>query len=130
MGKNVYTGVFESWEDVLKQFSGLCKYSNLSEAERNEYEELLKANPEPRKVYHANYDHGGYDGQATVIWQRGKKFYMLSGSHCSCYGLEDTGFEPEEYESKELFVAAFKKARWIPGMTNEEKDALIKKLEG
>lgn len=128
--KNVYQGYFDSWEDVLREFSGLKKYSWRKDFDDQEFQELLRANPEPRKVYHANYDHGGYDGSATVIWQRGHKFYLLQGSHCSCYGLEETGFDPEEFESKKLFVEWLKKVRIVSAMTDEQKNELIKKLGG
>lgn len=37
----------------------------------------------------AEYDSGGYDGTAFVLFERDGILYEVNGSHCSCYGLED-----------------------------------------
>lgn len=46
-------------------------------------------------VLFAGYETPCYDGYADVIFVRDGKFYHVSGSHCSCYGLEDQ-WDPEE----------------------------------
>jgi hypothetical protein len=45
--------------------------------------------PEPKYVF-AVYDIDGYDGSSLVITSNtGRRFNVVEGSHCSCYGLED-----------------------------------------
>lgn len=46
-------------------------------------------------VIFAVYDMYGYEGEAEVIFVNDGNFYMVHGSHCSCYGLEDQ-WEPIE----------------------------------
>jgi len=41
------------------------------------------------------YGGGDYDGSAFVLFEDGGKLYEVSGSHCSCYGLEGQ-WGPEE----------------------------------
>jgi hypothetical protein len=43
----------------------------------------------------------GYDGDAKVVFMDGGKLYMVSGSHCSCAGLEGQ-WEPEEISAAYL----------------------------
>ena len=78
---DVYEGGFSSWEDVCRQF-----------------EESV---PEPDEVVFAVYDQEMYEGYADVIYRVGERFYWASGSHCSCYGLEEQ-WSPEEYSRDEL----------------------------
>lgn len=46
-------------------------------------------------VIYATYDCEGYEGYAEVVFVNNGKFFTVSGSHCSCYGLEGQ-WEPEE----------------------------------
>lgn len=46
-------------------------------------------------VIYASYDQQDYEGSAEVIYVNDGKFFTVSGSHCSCMGLEDQ-WEPEE----------------------------------
>lgn len=78
---------FESWADVQEQFH--------------------MDQPEPEEVLFAMYDIPGYEGYAEVVYRNGNKFYWVSGSHCSCYGLEDQ-WDPEEYDA-ETFLKVFNK---------------------
>ncbi len=41
------------------------------------------------EILFASYGGSGYDGNATVIFQRGGELFEVSASHCSCNGLED-----------------------------------------
>ena len=50
--------------------------------------------PEPDVLF-ASYQQGGYEGDALVLFKQDGKLYRVSGSHCSCYGLEGQ-WEPEE----------------------------------
>ena len=99
----VYQNEFSEWLDVVKEFHGI--YS----ADDQQRKELLEKYPEPDDVLYANYDIDGYDGSAFVVWRNGRKYYILEGYHCSCYGLEEAGFDPEEFKTKKLFVAYLKK---------------------
>lgn len=46
-------------------------------------------------VVYAHYDVASYEGSAFVIYIKNGKFWLVEGSHCSCFGLEDQ-WEPEE----------------------------------
>lgn len=47
-------------------------------------------------ILFAGYEYEDYSGSADVIYfGRDGKLYHVSGSHCSCYGLEDQ-WSPEE----------------------------------
>ncbi len=83
---SIYDG-FNDWADVQKQF------------------EMKDA--EPDEVLLARYDGGGYEGDALVLFRRGEKYFLNSGGHCSCYGLEGQ-WSPEEYGSKEEFASGHK----------------------
>jgi hypothetical protein len=93
---SVYTGNFDwsNWQDVCNDFD--------------------MKEPLPDEVLAADYDGGGYDGSAYVVYRNGDKYYTVSGSHCSCYGLEGQ-WEPEEY-TKEQLIAALEK-RWKDDVT-------------
>jgi hypothetical protein len=80
--------------------------------------------PLPDEVIAADYDGGGYDGAAFVVYRNGDKYYTVSGSHCSCYGLEDQ-WEPEEY-TKEQLIAALQKME--PGWRSEAENTVLAKL--
>lgn len=46
-------------------------------------------------VLWATYDQECYEGSAEVIYLNDGKLYQVSGSHCSCFGLENQ-WKPEE----------------------------------
>jgi len=95
-----YVG-FKDWSNVAKDFAEGYAYSP------EEIAKALMAIPEPEQVLFAAYGGGGYDGDAVVAYRNGDKYYLVQGSHCSCYGLEGQ-FTPEEY-SKELFIGMLEK---------------------
>lgn len=72
-----YRESFSDWDDLREKFS-------------NDYSADNSPVPakEPRYVF-AVYDTPPYEGSAEIIYSDdGKKFFMASGSHCSCFGLE------------------------------------------
>jgi hypothetical protein len=71
MLQNVYLGDWGCLEDVLDAFR------------------IDKAEVKGYKVIVASYDNGGYDGDAFVLLKKGRNYYEVNASHCSCYGLED-----------------------------------------
>lgn len=80
---------FSDWADVSAQFSG-------------EYGPRAKLTiPEPAEVIVAFYGSEGYEGYAYVVYRQGRKFYVVTGSHWSCHGLEDQ-WEPTEYTKTEF----------------------------
>ena len=83
----VYEGAFDSWADVCREF-----------------EEVIDL---PDEVLLAVYESELYEGYADVIYRQADRYYWVSGSHCSCYGLEGQ-WDPEEY-SAELLVAALRR---------------------
>ena len=46
-------------------------------------------------ILFAVYEYEDYSGSAEVVFVRDGRFFHVSGSHCSCYGLEGQ-WEPEE----------------------------------
>lgn len=117
MTEAIYEGEFSKWSDVVDEFHGQ-KY----------WEEDQKAKvPEPTRVIYAGYDLDGYDGGAFVLWKQGRKYYTLQGSHCSCYGLEETGWDPEEFKNKAAIKAYLEKTSSIWPLCIDPK-SLIDKL--
>jgi len=79
-----YRNDFASWADVQEQF------------QMNE--------PEPDEVIFADYSYEDYEGWAEVLYRRGPAYFYVSGSHCSCWGLEGQ-WEPEAYVLATLILA-------------------------
>lgn len=44
--------------------------------------------PSDADILFAAYDSRNYEGDATVLFRRGADLFMVTASHCSCYGLE------------------------------------------
>lgn len=119
---SAYHGEFASWNDVVANFCG-AKYDPVV------LNRLLKKHSEPSKVFYANYDRDDpYSGMAVVIWRDGSKYFLLTGSHCSCHGLEEARFDPEVFYSKQIFIEYLKKTRYISGLPAEIHQRLIKQL--
>lgn len=53
------------------------------------------------EILYADYSYEDYSGSAFVLFRKGKKYYEVHGSHCSCYGLEEQ-WSPEETDIKAL----------------------------
>lgn len=115
-----YKGEFSSWSDVVSSFCGISQYS----ADYKKFDPAKICDPD--EVLYANYDCPPYEGSALVMWRKGRKYYILSGSHCSCYGLEETGWSPEEFKSKKDFKAFLEKASYYY-FDNDVKE-LLKRL--
>lgn len=111
-----YIDGFKSWKDVQTEFSGgdvICTVKP----------EDIK---EPDEVLCAMYDLSEfYEGSATVIYRNGRKYYVVSGSHCSCFGLEGQ-WDPVEYDNKELLIAALEKQ----GYRNKAEETALSILRG
>lgn len=69
MLKDVYLGDWNNLDEMLSYFR------------------VDKSAAEGYKVIVATYD-CDYDASAFVLLKKGRKYYEVHGSHCSCYGLE------------------------------------------
>lgn len=87
-----YKDDWTCWADVARDFTGYV-YGD----------EPPIAIPEPDEILLAGYQAGGYEGDAWVVFRNGDKYFEVSGSHCSCYGLEGQ-FDPEEYDDLDTFI--------------------------
>lgn len=121
----IYGGDWESYEGMLQS-------SDLREWDWEKKKYVCKVIPDylPKEseIVYACYNTGDDDGDATVVWRKGKKYFIGSDSHCSCNGLEYdqlfSGFEtslkalamkkefknlPNTYYIKKLIDRALKK---------------------
>jgi hypothetical protein len=55
-------------------------------------------------VYFAWYSYEDYSGTALVVFEKDGRLYEVNGSHCSCYGLEEGGWQLEETSWEALAV--------------------------
>jgi hypothetical protein len=83
----VFNNLFQSWEDIKREFNTDAK--------------------EPDKILYANYTYESYSGDALVVFKQGDEYGWVEGGHCSCYGLEDQ-WRPEMY-SAELFLSVLER---------------------
>lgn len=99
---SAYRNEFSSWADVVSAFS-----EGLPGFQWGTSVKSIKGAPaeEPEEVLWADYEAEGYEGSALVIYRQGNKVFEVSGSHCSCYGLEGQ-WEPEEYDIATYVAAA------------------------
>ena len=70
------------------------------------------------ELLYACYESYGDDGSAMVVFRKDGKLFIVSGGHCSCYGLEDQWsaepitlealrtFKHDSYEGWNKFVEA------------------------
>lgn len=79
---------FSDWADVAGQFSA-------------------EIGPEPELVW-ASYVTPHYEGLADVVFLRDGKWKQVTGSHCSCFGLEgqwqEDDFEPSAHGNAHRLV--------------------------
>jgi len=102
----MYYGEFASKEDVCKEF---------------EIDDIEGT------VLFAAYDLDGYEGSAVVLFVRDGKFYFVSGSHCSCYGLEGQ-WAPEEMELEAL-RHIIRKGGYVPNAYKPQLEATLRVVE-
>ena len=111
----VYSGNFQSWSSVTEAFG-------VDTSAFNWHGSITSPNTapknEPEEVFLAAYDNEGYEGSAVVIYREGNKYYLVCGSHCSCYGLENQ-WEPEEYDLDTLIKVLELRPYWMYGREDE-----------
>lgn len=79
----MFYGLFANAEDVFGGF-------DVSQEER-----------EGVHIIYAQYECESYEGSAGVLFIKDGRFYIVTGSHCSCYGLEDQ-WKPDEITLAEM----------------------------
>lgn len=79
---NAFHDLFSSWEDVKREFGATT--------------------PDVDEVIYARYGYEDYSGDALVVARKGKKYLVAGGGHCSCYGLEEGGFQATEFDKPTL----------------------------
>jgi hypothetical protein len=99
MEKRKYFG-FKDWADVIENFE-------------------CPPTPEPEYVY-ALYVLPSYEGDATVVFKDDAGWHLVSGSHCSCYGLEGM-WQIEEFDPA-VFFKGKQEGRTILTIEDYEKD--------
>jgi hypothetical protein len=82
---------------------------------------------QPEEVLVAAYGYESYEGSAHVLYRQGGSYFYASGSHCSCYGLEDQ-WEPEEYSLETLIEALERSNGGMYGFCGREGQDLLPTL--
>lgn len=106
MKNHVYIGEFSCWDDV-----------------KDEFEIDL---PEPDNVF-AFYDCQAYDGSADVFFENNGVWKYVSGSHCSCYGLEGQ-WESEEDFDPSVYLAAIRQGKNTNPLGDKDIDAKFREF--
>jgi hypothetical protein len=83
---------------MTKYFGG---FSDPDDIKRNFQPEETDIFPTEEEILYADYGGGGYDGAAIVIFEKDGQLYEVTGSHCSCYGLEGQ-WGPDKISWKQL----------------------------
>lgn len=89
MEQQVYLDGFSCWNDSTEHTWD--SVSVLGQFQEPKFDE-------PDFVY-ASYTQECYEGSAFVAYFTLGKWYVVTASHCSCYGLEGQ-FTPEEFDPK------------------------------
>lgn len=63
--------------------------------------------PEDMNLLIAVYTYESYSGKAFVLYEQDGKLFEVNGSHCSCYGLSEVGWDPEETTWPALLIRDF-----------------------
>lgn len=63
--------------------------------------EIPESSLDDATLLYASYTQEDYSGNALVVFERDGKPFLVSGGHCSCYGLEGQ-WEPEETNTEVL----------------------------
>jgi hypothetical protein len=101
---------FSGWDGVQDMFSDFHENPYLDD----------------KDVIFAYYDQGCYDGTAFVLFLRNGKLYEVHGSHCSCYGLEDS-WDPEETTIEALRLRPWGDLTRIFGLSKEQVLSIIRR---
>lgn len=84
----------EAFEELIPKVKPIglqdwTNQTNLLETLSREFDhQINERNPET-EILVASYVREDWSGQAIVIYREGGELFIVEGSHCSCYGLED-----------------------------------------
>jgi hypothetical protein len=76
-------------------------------------------------IVFAAYEIDGYEGSADVLYIKDGKIYHVTGSHCSCYGLENQ-WSPDEMPIEALRHVV---ENGSYGIMHDHKEGLLSLLE-
>ena len=76
--------------NIMKYFNGFEDKKAIAEQFEIDISELESCN-----IVFAAYTCESYEGSALILFEKNDKLYEVSGSHCSCNGLEGQ-WQPEE----------------------------------
>ncbi len=76
--------IFGRWSSFTDMIDDFYAYDSREDKDR----EPLKDEPTEDELLFASYGGGSYEGDAFVLFRKDGKLYEVTGSHCSCYGLE------------------------------------------
>lgn len=88
---------FKNKTDIARQFSGVSEYDYSDGVSVDRIMKDLRG----AIVLLAHYAYEDYSGHAYVLYEKGGKYYLNEGSHCSCFGLEGQ-WEPVEVLPEQL----------------------------
>lgn len=92
---------YQVFHEMFKDVESICR-EFVNYDERDNWQETQPAKDlKGAKVLFAYYDCQNYSGDATVLYRKGGKIFIVGGSHCSCNGLEGQ-WEPKEVTVKYL----------------------------
>ena len=68
---------------------------------KSEVKSLVESIPARQILFAATSDQD-YDMSRTIILDTDKSYTGIKGSHCSCYGFDETEWDATEYTGEEL----------------------------
>ena len=96
----VFLNDWKNKTDIVSDFDDIYMSEEEYNAETSPYADIqvweerkaeMKASKEkwlPINILFASYSTGNYEGDAWVLFEENGELFEVSGSHCSCYGLE------------------------------------------
>lgn len=124
MSTERYIGRWGDWASMRDEF-----FERPYNYERKEYgaADVPDDFPPDEAVLFASYGGGSYEGDALVIFERAGQLFEVSGSHCSCYGLEGQ-WNPSETDRAALALRIG--TRWFLDDHDGEAKSLFEELFG
>ena len=126
----IIKGEFLSREDQISEYNEYQGGKYNSNTGAYEYPAL----PDNLIIFWSRYTYEDYQGDGDVWGYNTEKemFFNVTGSHCSCYGLE--GQWDEEYYTYDEMVAVLERILSVDYVYDQEKraaqEALLKTIKG
>ena len=94
-----YFGEWKSYDDMVNELHrGEYDYET-----RNYKLAAIPDNfPIDDEILFAAYGTEPYEGDAVIVYEQSGKLYLMTGGHCSCYGLNESMGGPEETDRAAL----------------------------